>query len=182
MKSNKKERNKSKSNLDFRIMSSMFTVRDFFKNPMNKVNSLNLKFGYMVLDYGCGPGSYSIGAAGIVGPSGKILAADIHPLAIEKVRNRAEKKGLTNIETILTDCDTGLQDNSIHMIICFDVFHDILHQERILKEFHRVLKPDFQLALDDHHLNEKEILSKITANGLFKLKEKKDKIYFFTKV
>jgi len=181
MKSNKKERNKSKSNLDFRIMSSMFTVRDFFKNPMKKVNILNLKSGYMVLDYGCGPGSFSIGAAGIVGPSGKILAADIHPLAIEKVRKRAEKKGLTNIETILTDCDTGLKDNSIDMIICFDVFHGILQQEKILKEFHRVLKPENQIALDDHHFNEEEILSKITVNGLFKLKEKKGKIYFFTK-
>lgn len=182
MKNNKKERSKPKSNLDFRIMSSMFTVRDIFKNPMNKVNVLKLKSGYMVLDYGCGPGSFSIGAAGVVGPSGKIYAADIHPLAIEKVRNRAKKKGLTNIETILTDCDTGLKDNSIDMIICFDVFHNILHPEKILKEFHRVLKQDFQLALDDHHFNEEEILSKITANGLFKLKEKKEKIYFFTKV
>lgn len=174
--------NKSQSNLDFRFMSFFFKIRDFFKSPMKKVDKAEIKSGDFVLDYGCGPGSYSFAAAEIVGPSGKIFAADIHTLAIKKVNKKAMKKGLENIITIETDCKTGLDDNYIDVIMCFDVLHDIKDKESILKEFHRVLKLDSRLSFDDHHMKENEIIETITAQGLFKLVEKKEKIYNFSKI
>ena len=173
---------KSQSNLDFRFMSFFFKIRDFFKSPMKKVDKAEVKSGDFVLDYGCGPGSYSFAAAEIVGSSGKIFAADIHPLAIKKVNKKAMKKGLENIITIETDCKTGLDNNYIDVIMCFDVLHDIKDKESILKEFHRVLKLDSRLSFDDHHMNENEIIEIITAQGLFKLVEKKEKIYNFSKI
>jgi len=174
--------NKSQSNLDFRFMSFFFKIRDFFKSPMKKVDIAEIKSGDFVLDYGCGPGSYSFAAAEIVGPSGKIIATDIHPFGIKKVNKKAMKKGLENIITIETDCKTGLDDNYIDVIMCFDVLHDIKDKESILKEFHRVLKLDSRLSFDDHHLKENEIIETITAQGLFKLVEKKEKIFNFSKI
>jgi len=174
--------NKSQSNLDFRFMSFFFKIRDFFKSPMKKVDKAEIKSGDFVLDYGCGPGSYSFAAAEIVGSSGKIFAADIHPLAIKKVNKKAMKKGLENIITIETDCKTRIDDNYIDVIMCFDVLHDIKDKESILKEFHRVLKLDSRLSFDDHHMKENEIIEVITAQGLFKLVEKKEKIYNFSKI
>ncbi len=53
-----------------------------------------IKPGTHVLDYGCGPGNYTIVAAELVGPSGKVYAVDIHPLAIREVQNKADIKGL----------------------------------------------------------------------------------------
>jgi ubiquinone/menaquinone biosynthesis C-methylase UbiE len=50
-----------------------------------------------------------------------------------------------------------------------------------LQEFKRVLKPNAILTVDDHHSEENEIISKIEENGLFKLLDKKDKIYNFIK-
>ena len=88
---------------------------------------------------------------------GKIFAADIHPLAIKKVNQRALKKGLKNIETIQTDCKTKLEDESIDVIICFDVLHDIEDKNCIIKEFYRVLKRESILSFDDHHMSENEI-------------------------
>jgi len=173
---------KSQSNLDFRFMSFFFKIRDFFKSPMKKVDKAEIKSGDFVLDYGCGPGSYSFAAAEIVGSSGKIFAADIHPLAIKKVNKKAMKKGLENIITIETDCKTRIDDNYIDVIMCFDVLHDIKDKESILKEFHRVLKLDSRLSFDDHHMKENEIIEVITAQGLFKLVEKKEKIYNFSKI
>ena len=35
------------------------------------------------------------------------------------------------------------------------------------------------LALNDHHMKENEILSKVTSGGLFRLSRKGDKIYLF---
>jgi len=41
--------------------------------------------GMTVVDYGCGPGRYSIKFAEIVGNQGLVYAVDIHELAIEKL-------------------------------------------------------------------------------------------------
>jgi len=183
MKSHVKNRKKkSQSNLDFKVMSWCFAIRDKFKDPMNKIKKANIKSGDFVLDYGCGPGSYSLAAAEVVGDSGKIFAADIHPLGIKRIKKKAAKKGLTNIYTILTDCDTGLEENSIDVVICFDTLHALRNLTGNIKEFHRVLKPNAILSVDDHHSKEDEIVSKIRENGLFDLKEKKEKMFNFIKV
>ncbi len=95
---------------------------------------------------------------------------------------RAVKKGLTNIETIQTEGNTGLEDESIDVVICFDVIHDTQNRNDILKEFHRVLKPKSILSFDDHHMMEDETIDFITSEGLFELSEKKDKQYNFIKI
>jgi ubiquinone/menaquinone biosynthesis C-methylase UbiE len=175
-------KNKKQSNLDFKFMAFFFKIRDKFHPPIEKIKKANLQQGNVILDYGCGSGSYTIAAAGEVGSNGKVFAADIHPLALEKVRKRARKSGFTNIETIQTDCATGLEDESIDVVICFDVFHDIIDKDSMLKEFHRVLKPNSILSFDDHHMEEEEILDLISSDGLFELSEKQDKQYNFAKV
>lgn len=172
---------KSESNLDFRCMSFFFKIRDIFKSPMKKIEKAGVKSGDNVLDYGCGSGSYTLAAAKTVNSSGNIFAADIHPLAIKKVNKRALKKGLKNIHTIQTSCDTDLESNSIDIIICFDVFHDIDDKACILKEFFRLLKNGSILSFDDHHMKENEILELLTSDGLFKLLQKKESQYNFIK-
>ena len=173
-------KDKSKSNWDFKLMAFFFKIRDFFKSPRKKVDKLDLSLGDKVLDYGCGIGSYTLEAAKIVGSEGKVYAADIHPLAIKKVKKRAKKEGLKNIETILTDLDTGLPENSINMVICFDLLHDIPYKSKLLKEFHRVMKKNAVLAFDDHHIEEHEIIETLSAENLFTLNQKKGEQYFFS--
>ncbi|MFX1313552.1 MAG: class I SAM-dependent methyltransferase, partial [Promethearchaeota archaeon] len=116
-------KNKKQSNLDFRCMSFFFKIRDKFHPPIKKIKNADIKQGEIVLDYGCGSGSYTIATFEKVGPNGKVIAADIHPLALEKVRKKAEKIGYNNIEIIQTDCATGLDDEYVDKVICFDVLH-----------------------------------------------------------
>ncbi|MHA1727230.1 MAG: class I SAM-dependent methyltransferase, partial [Promethearchaeota archaeon] len=172
---------KKQSNLDFKCMSFFFKIRDKFNPPINKVRKTKIRTGNAVLDYACGIGSYSIAAAEIVGSSGKVFAADIHPIAIEKVNKMAHKKNLGNVQAILTDCNTGLKDGSIDVVIFFDAIHGISNMGCILEEFHRVLKPNTRLYVDDHHLNEHEIIAKITEGDMFKFTENEDGIYNFIK-
>ncbi|MFX1497743.1 MAG: class I SAM-dependent methyltransferase [Promethearchaeota archaeon] len=172
----------NKSNVDFRGMSFLFRIRDLFHPPIEKVEKAGINEGDYVLDYGCGPGSYTLAAAEKVGPNGRVVAADIHPLAIKKVENKANKKNFKNIETIQTDCKTNLEDNTIDVIICFDVLHGIEDKECIIKEFFRVLKPNSILSFDDHHMKEDEIIELITLNNLFELKKKREKQYNFIKI
>ncbi|MFX1487511.1 MAG: class I SAM-dependent methyltransferase [Promethearchaeota archaeon] len=176
-----KRKNKKQSNIDFKVMAFFFTIRDKFHPPMNKIRKAKVRQGEVVLDYGCGSGSYTIAAAEKVGPNGKIIAADIHPLALEKVKKKAENGGYSNINTVQTDCVTGLNEESVDKIICFDVLHGVTSKEDILEEFHRVLKPHSMLSFDDHHMNEEEIIDLITSAGLFKLVEKMDNQYNFVK-
>ncbi|TKJ20161.1 MAG: SAM-dependent methyltransferase [Promethearchaeota archaeon Loki_b32] len=170
------------SKTHFKFMVKHFRQRDKKYPPLYKIEKTKIKEGQIVLDYGCGPGSYSIAAAEVVGNSGKVYAADIHPLAIEEVEKRASERDLKNIETILTDCDTKLEDKTIDVVLLLDIYHDLSDPESILKELHRILKKNGWLSVDDHHFKDDEIIGKIINIGLFKFIERKDEVFNFTKV
>jgi len=146
-------------NMYFRMMAAAFAIRDFFDHREEILEEAGLGHGFQVLDFGCGTGSYSIPAAGIVGESGKVYALDIHPLCISTVEKKMSKKGIRNIETILSDCDTGLPGGSIDVALFYDAFHMMSAPGEVLQEIHRVLKPNGIMSFSDHHLKEAEIVS-----------------------
>ena len=170
------------SNSHFRFMSFGYKFRDFFLPRKNVLQEVGIKPGFHVLDYGCGPGSYIIPLAELVGKSGKIYALDTHPLAIQRVQSIASKKQLTNVETICSDCKTGLPDKCIDVALLYDTLHGLSEPNEVLAELHRVLKPDGILSLSDHHMKESEIISKMTDKGLFRLSRKGKRLYNFSKV
>jgi ubiquinone/menaquinone biosynthesis C-methylase UbiE len=169
------------SDIGFRMMAFTFKIRDFFRPRRDIVKEVGMKEGFNVFDYGCGAGSYVPTVAELVGKSGKIYALDINQLAIKMVKKIATKKHVLNVETILSDCDTGLQDDSLEVVLLYDTLHDLEDQNRMLKELHRVLKPNGILSVSDHHIEENEILSKVTKNGLFSLLRKGERTYSFAK-
>jgi ubiquinone/menaquinone biosynthesis C-methylase UbiE len=73
----------------FLFMSLMFKIRDLFTKPVRFLEEAKLAPGARVLDYGCGPGSYSITAAELVGSDGSVLALDIYSGAVETVQRKA---------------------------------------------------------------------------------------------
>jgi ubiquinone/menaquinone biosynthesis C-methylase UbiE len=172
---------KPKSGLDFKLMSLTYKVRDLFFPRRNVLKEAGIKPGFHVLDYGCGPGSYLIPLIELVGASGKIYALDIHPLALQKIRKMASKKRLTNVETIHSDCNTGLPDQSVDVVLLYDTFHDLEDGEIVLKELHRILKPNGILSFSDHHLKEQNILEEVTSANLFVLSQMGKKTYSFAK-
>jgi ubiquinone/menaquinone biosynthesis C-methylase UbiE len=170
---------KVESNLGFRLMAFGYKFRDLRLPRMNILKEVGIKAGFHVLDYGCGPGSYLVPLAELVGESGKIYALDMHPLAVRKVKHIAAKSQLANVETIRSDCQTGLPDNSLDVVLLYDIFHHLSDRDRILKELHRVLKPDGVLSFSDHHMKENEIVSAVTNSGLFSLSRKGQRTYSF---
>ncbi len=169
------------SNLDFRLMSLVLLLRDLRLPRMEILKEVGIKVGFQVLDFGCGPGSYVAAASRLVSQSGKVYALDIHPLAVRSVARMASKKGLPNVETVLSDCHTGLPDRSIDVVLLYDTHHGLSEPDRVLQELHRVLKPDGILSFSDHHLKEPEILARVTESGLFKLEGKGKRTYRFSK-
>ena len=169
------------SNFNFRFMSFGHRFRDLFLPRKNILDEVGIKAGAYVLDYGCGPGSYSVIAAQLVRATGKVYALDIHPIATQRVQKAATKKRLTNVEAIRSDCETGLKNSSVDVVLLYDVFHSLSDSNAVLKELHRVLKPGGILSFTDHHMNENEIVSSVTNSGLFKLLRKGKITHSFSK-
>jgi len=169
------------ANLHFRLMALSLLFRDIIHPPEAMLNEAGIKAGFHVLDFGCGPGSYALPAAQTVGITGRVYALDVHPLAVQRVQLMAVKKGLTNMQTILSDGMTNLPDGIIDVVLCYDMFHELREPDKVLAELRRVLKPEGILSFSDHHLKEEAIVSRVTAGGLFKLSGKGKKTYTFVK-
>jgi ubiquinone/menaquinone biosynthesis C-methylase UbiE len=136
----------------FRAFAFLSFIRDLFHPPKEWVAEASVKAGDVVLDFGCGRGGFSVAAAEIVGSEGKVYALDAHPLAIKLVRTEIRRRGLANVETIHADGPTGLADESVDVILLYDVFHDLASPEMVLAELARVMKPAAVLSVTDHHL------------------------------
>jgi len=153
----------------FRMMALSYKVRDALRPRLRYLEEAGIKDGMKVLDFGCGPGSYVVPAAGLVGNSGTVYALDVQQLALTMTRERVSKMGLSNVETILSDRDTGLPDNSIDVALLYDIYHDLSYPAAILTELHRVLSPSAILSMHDHHLKSAVLKQSIESSGLFKM-------------
>ncbi len=157
------------TNLGFRFMWLVFRIRDMVRPPEKVLQEVDLRPGMVVLDYGCGPGAFSLAVARLVGPAGRVYALDIHPLAARFVRRAAAKEGLENIRTILGTSLGELAPQSIDVTLLYDVLHLIPQPTAALEEMHRVLKPGGTLSVSDHHLRDETLIATITTGGFFHL-------------
>ncbi|MDE0027003.1 MAG: class I SAM-dependent methyltransferase, partial [Spirochaetaceae bacterium] len=80
--------------------------------------------GATVVDYGCGPGYFTLAAARMVGPEGKVYAVDLEPRMVELVRRRAAEAGLANVAAVASDgTRADLPDAVADYIICVQIMH-----------------------------------------------------------
>jgi len=153
----------------FLFMSLVFKIRDLFTNPLRFLEEAKITPGARVLDYGCGPGSYSIAAAELVGSDGEVLALDIYSKAVETVQKKAATRGLSNVEAICAADPAALEAESFDFVLLYDAFHDMGDQRGVLEGIHRALKPEGLLSFSDHHMKDADILERVTQDGLFSL-------------
>ncbi|MDE2091755.1 MAG: class I SAM-dependent methyltransferase, partial [Gammaproteobacteria bacterium] len=94
----------------------------------------------VVLDVGCGQGRALHLLQSRFRPQ-RLIGLDAEDKALVRARKQAIKKGL-NVDLLKGDCAAiALLDKSIDLIFCHQTFHHLIHQEKALKEFYRVLKP-----------------------------------------
>ena len=173
------QKSKTMSNVVYRLMALALACSYLFMNARKQLLKSGVKEGQTVLDFGCGPGFYAIPAAEIVGDKGKVYALDIHPLAVQSVQKKAEKKRLSNIATILSDIDTGLPDRSVDVSLVYDAIHMIKDREPLIRELHRVTKPNGILSITAEHIKAEDVIEIAEKDGLFSLRERQRKLLNF---
>jgi len=174
--------NASAGGLPFALMTLLFRVRDLIWPPITTLQATGLiKEGARVLDFGCGPGSYTVAAAKLVGETGHVYALDIHPRAMESVRRRAAAEGVSGAITPLMGAASSVMDASLDAVILFDVFHLLGDPPAALREISRMLKPEGRLLFSDHHMKRDPIIAGVTAGGLFAPERDHDGVYIFSK-
>ncbi|MGB8641696.1 MAG: class I SAM-dependent methyltransferase, partial [Nitrososphaeraceae archaeon] len=78
---------KPMSAFSFKFMYIILKFRDAFLRPRKILSKIEgIRNSVSILDYGCGPGSFTMVAAEMVGKDGTVIAADIHPLAIKQIQ------------------------------------------------------------------------------------------------
>lgn len=156
---------KPMTNLWFRLMSLEYRLKSDSAAVYATLTDAGIESGMTIVDFGCGPGRYSVPAAKLIGDRGTVYAVDVHPLAIHMVERIGVKRQLRNIRTIHSDRDTGLPPSSIDVVLLFDALHDMEDNGAVLRELHRVLKPQGKLSYKDHTFGGEPLLLLMRSNG-----------------
>lgn len=126
--------------------------RDARQKPRELVAALDLKPGMTVVDLGAGPGYLLPFLSAAVGPSGKVIAEDIHPDFMDQARAKVRAGGSENVEFVLgTETDPKLPGGCADLILVLDTYHHFDYPEKMLASLKAALKPGGRLAIVEYH-------------------------------
>jgi ubiquinone/menaquinone biosynthesis C-methylase UbiE len=100
--------------------------------------------GQLILDAGCGPGTYGIILAQL---GNKISGIEISPDAVQVANERATKKGANFLARVGDLEKLPFKDNSFDICFCGWVLHHFPDMNIAVAELNRVLKPGGKIAL-----------------------------------
>ena len=153
-------------------------LRRWFMNPERMLHAGGLDSGQTALEVGSGSGFFTVPAAEMIGPRGRLIAMEPLSGFADRVRRKVQGAGLENVEVVQRDAlKTGLEDACIDIALLYGVVpFPTLPLERLLPEMYRVLKADGRLAVWLFPAPA-GVPSAIMRSGLFTDLGKKDGIY-----
>ena len=120
-------------------------VEKWFKKDGEKVlKEVGIKKADIILDFGCGEGTYSLPAAKVAGEGGKVFALDKNRTSLNELTRKAKLAGLQNIEIVETSGGPKipLKDRSLGVALLYDVLHSYYfsasERKKLLKEVPRM--------------------------------------------
>ena len=125
--------------------------------------------GMTVLEPGSGMGFFTLDLANLVGASGRVIAVDIQPKMLGRLKSRAAKAGLLGrIDARLTSPGSmGITDlrSSVDFTLAFAVVHEFLDVARFFAEVAAASKPNASLLLAEPkgHVKASEFDSELQA-------------------
>jgi len=140
--------------------------------PPGRIIGPYIQEGYTVMDMGCGPGYFTIDMAKMVGPKGRVIAVDIQPKMLERVRKKAQKHGVADRIDFHTAGMDGIGlDQTADFILAYYMIHEVPDVKHTLRELKTLLNRDGKiLAVEPKlHVSQagfKTMLAHAEATGL----------------
>ena len=160
----------------FRGMSLVFSIRDWFVSVDKLLDRFELREGQVVVDYGCGPGSYISRASELVGRDGVVYAVDIQELAVKAINRKTAREGLYNVTGVhAKDGRCPLEDNTADLVYALDMFHMVSRPTPFLQELNRITKSSGVLYIDDGHQPRENAREKIVKSNAWDIVKETNK-------
>lgn len=120
------------------------------------LSRIGVKRGHTVVDFGCRVGHYSIPAALLVGPNGRVYVIDKDGDALNTLAKKASASGLTNLTTVETagEAELGLPEVSVDVFLLYDVLHLMEKDKRgaLYSKIRQVLDSESLLSVYPKHI------------------------------
>ena len=121
-----------------------FTFDNFLRrrlqNP-SKIMASYIEKSWMVLDVGPGMGYFTIAIAKLVGPSGKVIAADLQRHMLDAIYRRAVRAGVQDrIILHQTKSDEIGLTETVDFCLAFWMVHEVRDRKRFLSQIASILK------------------------------------------
>jgi predicted methyltransferase len=166
-------------------------LRDTWQRTAELFAAAGVRPGASVADVGAGDGYLTVRLSQAVGAGGKIYAIDIDAKALDGLRERLAKAGLTNVEVVHgADDDPHLAAGSIDGAIILNAYHEMPHGVTVLTHLAAALRPAGRLVLcepaprapgqsraaqvDDHTIDPEFVVEDVRAAG-FSVVDRRDR-------
>ncbi len=128
----------------------------------DKILKPYVRSGMTVADLGCAMGYFSLPAAKLVGPEGRVVCVDLQPRMLETLRKRARRAKLLDRLDLRTcpgdalGCDD--LNGQVDVALAMYVVHETPDPPRFIEQIHALLKPGgyFIFSEPKFHVDEQD--------------------------
>ena len=114
--------------------------RRLVHNPKKFLGRL-VKPGDVVLDYGCGPGTFSLDLANMVGVRGKVFAVDLQQEMLDRLKKKTAGSHLPQLQIRKCEADRIGVSEQLDFALAFYVVHEVPDHAVFFREIAQILKP-----------------------------------------
>ena len=110
------------------------------------------RVGSVVADVGAGSGFMSEIFARLVGPEGKVFAADINAGLMEHLAKDSADKGIANLQTVVCgEQSVNLPPQSVDLVFICDTYHHFEYPKHTMQSIYEALRPGGEIVLVDFY-------------------------------
>jgi len=147
--------------------------KNYNKMVADTLQTVGVKKGQQLLDFGCGSGDYTIPAAKIIGDEGKVYAVDKDKRSLNSLRDKASSLKIGNIQIVHTsgELELPVHSNSIDFIVLYDVLHSYYftppQRNKFFNEIHRIAKKDSVISVNPKHMVYRMLINEMSDAGIY---------------
>ncbi|NQT80152.1 MAG: class I SAM-dependent methyltransferase [Candidatus Aminicenantes bacterium] len=148
--------------------------RDLRDKPEKLMDIVGVKPGMIIGEAGAGDGYLSFHLSRRVGAGGRVYANDINRRALQRLNDRCEREGVTNITTVTGKIADPLYPvNDLDMIVMIYAFHDFTEKTEWLRNAKKYIKPSAPVVIfddqDSHTKLSKEYVATLADDAGYNL-------------